>query len=124
VVQYAVNVPQAMLYFDRKFVLRPVPDKAYAIQVDVMQRPSELLSSNSIPELAAWSQFIAYGASKKVFEDRMDIESVQLITPEFKAQREFCINTTYSQQKNDRSSTIYTDQSEALVSGWGRGGWF
>lgn len=123
-VQYQVNVPQAVLYFDRKFVLRPVPDKAYAIQVDVMQRPSELLSSNSIPELAAWSQFIAYGAAKKVFEDRMDLESVQLIMPEFRNQREFCISTTYSQQKNERSSTIYTDQSEALVSGWGRGGWF
>ena len=123
-VQYAVNVPQAILYFDSKFVLRPVPDKAYSIQVDVMQRPSELLSAGSMPELSEMYQYIAYGAAKKIFEDRMDPESVQIIMPEFRKQEELCITRTYEQQKNERSSTIYTDQSEALISGWGRGGWF
>lgn len=124
-VQYPVNVPQAILYFDSKFVLRPVPDKAYSIQLDVMQRPSEmLLSANPMPELAEWSQYIAYGAAKKIFEDRMDPESVQIILPEFKNQENLCLRRTYKQYSNERSSTIYTDQTEALVSGWGRGGWF
>lgn len=122
--QYQANIPQAMLYFNNTFVLRPVPDKSYSVQVDVAVRPTVLLAANQLPELANWFQFIAYGASKKVFEDRMDLESVALIMPEFKHQRELCISQTYSQQKNERSSTIYTDQSEALVSGWGRGGWF
>lgn len=126
-IQYCLtqaNTPQACLYFDNKFILRPVPDKAYAIQVDVMKRPTELLSYDQVPELANWFQFIAYGASKKIFEDRMDPESVLIINPEFEKQRELCISQTYAQQKNERSSTIYTDQTEALVSGWGRGGWF
>ena len=123
-VQYAVNVPQAMLYFDSKFVIRPVPDKAYAIQLDVMQRPSELISAGDMPEFSELWQYIAYGAAKKVLEDRMDPESVQIIMPEFDKQEKLCLSRTYDQQKNERSSTIYTDQTEALVSGWGRGGWF
>jgi len=123
-VQYAVNVPQAVLYFDSKFVLRPVPDKAYSIQIDVMQRPSELIASNAVPELAEWWQYIAYGAAKKIFEDRMDPESVQIILPEFKNQQDLILRRTIKQYSNERSSTIYTDQTEALVSGWGRGGWF
>ncbi len=122
--QYAVNVPQAVLYFNSQFVLRPVPDKAYAIQVDVMQRPTALIAANQVPELADWFQYIAYGAAKKVFEDRMDSESVQIILPEMYKQEELCVSSTYMQQKNERSSTIYTDQTEALVTGWGRGGWF
>jgi len=122
--QYAVNTPQAVLYFDSKFVLRPVPDKSYTVQIDVMQRPSEFLNANSMPELSEMYQYIAYGAAKKIFEDRMDPESVQIITPEFIKQQELCITRTYDQQKNERSSTIYTDQTETLVSGWGRGGWF
>lgn len=123
-VQYSVNVPQAVLYFDSKFVLRPTPDKAYAIQVDVMQRPSELIAANAIPELAEWSQYIAYGAAKKILEDRMDPESVQIIMPEFEKQERLILRRTLKQYGNERSSTIYTDQTEALVSGWGRGGWF
>ena len=123
-VQYAVNVPQAMLYFDSKFVIRPVPDKAYAIQLDVMQRPSELIAAGDMPEFSELWQYIAYGAAKKVLEDRMDPESVQIIMPEFDKQEKMCLSRTYDQQKNERSSTIYTDQTEALVSGWGRGGWF
>lgn len=119
-----VNVPQAVLYFDSKFVLRPIPDKSYSIQIDVMQRPSELLVLNQIPELAEWWQYISYGAAKKVLEDRMDLESVQLIYPEFKRQEDLIIRRTIKQYSNERSSTIYTDQTEALVSGWGRGGWF
>jgi hypothetical protein len=113
-----------VLYFNGKFVLRPVPDKAYAIQVDVLKRPTALMAVDSVPELAQWSQYIAYGAAKKVLEDRLDLETVNLITPEFLKQEELCIDATYNQQKNSRSSTIYTDQTEALMSGWGRGGWF
>lgn len=124
IVPGVLNVPQAVLYFDSKFVLRPIPDKAYSIQVDVMQRPSELLSSNQIPELAEWWQYLAYGAAKKIFEDRMDPESVQIITPGLKHQEDLILRRTLKQYSNERSSTIYTDQTEALVSGWGRGGWF
>jgi hypothetical protein len=85
-------------------------------------QPTELLSSNQTPELREWWQYIAYGTAKKVFEDRMDIDSVQLIMPEFKTQERLCLRRTLVQQTSQRSQTIYTDQTSVL--GAYGPGWF
>lgn len=120
---YQPGKPLAMLYYDDKFTIRPVPDKTYAIQMEVDIRPTELLVANQSPQLEQWWQYIAYGASKKIFEDRQDLESVQMIMPEFKQQERFVLRTTIAQQANDRTVTIYT-QGKNLGFGWfGPGGW-
>lgn len=111
-----IALPQAMLFYENKFTLRPVPDQPYRINFEVYVRPTELLASNQSPELAEWWQYIAYGAAKKVFEDRQDLESVQLIMPEFKTQERLCLRRTLVQQTNERTATIYTEQT-----GWGAG---
>ena len=77
------------LFFDNKFVIRPVPDKAYAVQVVAMQRPTELLTGSVSPEVASWWQYIAYGAAIKIFEDRTDLESKERHMPEFYRQKMF-----------------------------------
>jgi len=120
---YQPGKPLGMLYYDEKFTIRPVPDKTYAIQVEADIRPTELISSTDIPQLEQWWQYIAYGAAKKIFEDRMDLDSVQLIMPEFKQQERLVLRTTLSQQANERTVTIYT-QGKNYGFGWfGPGGW-
>ena len=52
--QYQAAIPKSILFFDNKFVIRPVPDKAYAVQVVAMQRPTELLTGSVSPEVASW----------------------------------------------------------------------
>ncbi|MDD5551241.1 MAG: hypothetical protein PHS34_08280 [Candidatus Omnitrophica bacterium] len=101
--------PYAVLYYNDVFTFRPVPDSIYRVSLEVEQRPSELLQNASIPELSQWWQYIAYGAAKKIFEDRMDMESVQKIMPEFKQQEALVIRRTVDTQSKERSSTIYTD---------------
>jgi len=76
---YSAGKPVAVLFEDNQFTFRPVPDKTYRVEIDVFQRPTELLAVDDTPELSQWWQYIAYGAAKKVFEDRMDVESVQAI---------------------------------------------
>lgn len=105
-----------MLYYDNQFTLRPVPDKTYAIQVEADIRPTELLMTGQIPQLEQWWQFIAYGASKKIFEDRMDMDSVQMIMPEYRNQMNFVNRTSLTQQANERTTTIYTQGKNY---GWG-----
>lgn len=120
---YQPGKPLCMLYYDNKFTLRPVPDKTYAVQLEVDIRPTELLASTDVPNLAQWWQYVAYGASKKIFEDRMDTDSVQLIMPEFKQQERLVLRTTLTQQANERTVTIYT-QGKNYGFGWfGSGGW-
>lgn len=119
-VPYQPSRPQALLWYQNQFTLRPVPDQPYAINMEVYQRPVEILLTNQSPELEQWWQYIAYGSAKKIFEDRMDIDSVQLIMPEFKKQEMLVQRTTIVQQTSQRTSTIYTDN---VTGGYGAG-WF
>lgn len=123
-ISYKPGIPTSMLYYDNKFTLRPVPDKAYAIQVEADIRPTELINTDDVPQIEQWWQYIAYGASKKIFEDRMDLESVQMIMPEFRQQERLALRTTLVQQANERTVTIFT-QGKNYGWGWGNffGGW-
>jgi hypothetical protein len=122
-IAYQPGKPLAMLYYDQKFTIRPVPDKSYAVSIEADIRPTELLAFDQSPQLAQWWQYIAFGAAKKIFEDRMDLDSVQLILPEFKMQERLCLRATLTQQANERTVTIYT-QGKNYGFGWfGTGGW-
>lgn len=110
------TLPQSMLFYDGKFTMRPVPDQAYRIQMEVAQRPTEFLSASQSPELAEWWQYIAYGTAKKVFEDRMDLESVQQILPEFQKQQNLIQRRTIVQQTSQRTTTIYSNETGGLGS--------
>jgi len=106
-----VALPQAMLYYNNTFYLRPVPDQPYNINFEVYARPTYLMETTSNPQLNEWWQYIAYGAAKKIFEDRMDMESVHMIMPEFKKQESLVLRRTIVQQTSQRTSTIYTEQT-------------
>lgn len=116
VVPYVANRPTSVLFYDNTFHFRPVPDKPYRVEMDVYVQPAELLAAASEPELDQWWQYIAYLTSKKVFEDRMDLESVQMIMPELKNQERLALRRTIVMQTKERTATIYTDQLD-------RGGW-
>lgn len=117
-----VALPQAMLFFDGSFVLRPVPDQPYRVQFEVYVRPTELLQAGQNPELSEWWQYIAYGAAKKVFEDKSDLESVQMIMPEYKKQENLILRRTIVQQTSQRAATIYeNDSGHSGIFGFGFG---
>ena len=102
--------PLSMLYYNNQFTLRPVPDQPYQINFEVYKRPTVLLDSEQVPELEEWWQYIAYGASKKIFEDRMDLESISNILPEYRKQEILCNRRSIVQYTNERTATIYTEQ--------------
>jgi hypothetical protein len=123
-IPYQAALPQAVLYYQDKFIVRPVPDKSYPVNLEAYIVPTEFIAVNQNPDINQWWQYIAYGASKKVFEDRMDTESVQQIMPEFKTQERLVVRKTIVQYTNERVGTIYTEQTGGLTSGgfgWGSG---
>lgn len=123
-VPYQASRPTSMLFFQDTFTLRPVPDKGYPVQFEVYRRPTELLAVNQSPELQEWWQYIAYGASKKVFEDRSDSDGVEQIMPEFKQQENLILRRTIVQQTKERTATIYVDSLQGVNASynWGQGG--
>lgn len=117
-----VSLPQSLLYYDNKFILRPVPDQPYQVNFEAYIRPTYLMSTTQSPQLNEWWQYIAYGAAKKIFEDRMDLDSVALILPEYQKQEALCLRRTIVQYTNERVATIYTEQS-SFGPGSGQWGW-
>ena len=105
------SLPRSLLFFDTKIVIRPVPDKVYKVTLTVEKQPVELLETSSVPFLSEWWQYIALGACKKVFRDRMDMESMNLIEPEFKEQEVMIESRTLVQQSTQKVPTIYDFQS-------------
>lgn len=124
VVMQLCSLPQALMYYDNQFTVRPVPDQAYQVNIEAYIRPTELLAGTDEPTIAQWWQFIAYGGAKKIFEDRMDMDSVSMILPEYKKQELLVLRTTISQITNERTATIYTEQVGGATggNGWGWGG--
>jgi len=126
VVPVITSLPQSLMYYDNVFTLRPVPDQPYRIQFEAYQRPTALLQLNQSPELEEWWQYIAYGAARKIFQDRMDLESVQMIDPEFRMQERLCLRRTIVQYTNERTATIYTEsiRGTGFTGGFGGFGLF
>lgn len=120
VVVQTTSRPNTLLYFDNTFFLRPVPDKPYKIDIEVNALPTELLQTSDEPNLQQWWQYIAYGAAKKIFEDRSSMEDVATIMPEFKVQERLVLRTTIVQRTKERTATIYTEQT-GLQAGYGWG---
>ena len=110
--------PDTLLYYENTFWVRPVPDQPYKINFEVYKRPTELLATDQIPDLQEWWQYIALGAAVKIFQDRFDFDSVNLIMPEFRVQQNLCNRRTLIQYTNDRVATIYADNTSG---GYGNG---
>lgn len=126
-VYYQVGKSYSILYFADTFTIRPVPDKVYAVTLEVEVRPIELDSPNTeiltLPNfITQWWQYIAYLAAKKIFEDRMDFDSIQMITPELRKQETLALRTTLADITNQRTTTIYTIGKQ-YWNGWFSAGW-
>jgi hypothetical protein len=119
-----ISLPQGVCYYDNQFIVRPVPDQPYAVNFEAYVSPVYLMDTNQSPELNEWWQYIAYLSAKKIFEDRMDMESVQAIMPELRKQECMCLRRTIVQQTNERTATIYSQNDGGVTTpnGWGYGG--
>jgi hypothetical protein len=123
-VPYQAGKPTAILFYDQKFTIRPVPDIAYSVTMQVDILPTELLASSQAPDISQWWQYIAFSTAKKIFEDRMDYDSINLLMPSIKEQEGLVISATSTVMANERSKTIYHNEgSRGLGFGWGSVGW-
>ena len=107
-VPYTPNKPTSVLYAENEFVVRPVPDGVYSIAVTAYIRPTEMDDAADLPLLSEWHEYISYGAAIKVLQDRLDMETVQLIMPEFKNQEILINRRKIVQNSGKRTATIFT----------------
>ncbi|HDZ26491.1 hypothetical protein LCGC14_0456580 [marine sediment metagenome] len=109
-ISYEPSRPEALLFYNDVFIVRPVPDKSYKISMEVQKRPTALLAAGNNPELEEWWQFLAYGGARKILEDRQDSTSIANIMPAFKEQQRLVLRRTTQQLVQERTATIYSEQ--------------
>lgn len=102
--------PQAVLLFDSEFQVRPIPDQSYLLVLQAYALPTVMLASQSTPELPFWWQALAFGAAKKIFEERMDTEQINKVVPMLNEQLIYCQRTTLVELSQQRPTTPYSTQ--------------
>src|SRR5208337_4921676 len=122
------SIPLSILFFQNQFVLRPVPDKGYTVQLVAYRQPSQALANTPAfagsPELSEWWECIAVGAAKKIYEDRLDFTGVAQMDKMLQERYNIVRTRTYAQLGKQRIQTLFADQLTHNYggSGWGFGG--
>lgn len=124
-----LSIPLSVMFFQNQFTLRPVPDKGYTIEMVAYRMPSQALLGSTdpgtpnltgVPELLEWWETLAFGAAKKVYEDRLDPDGVALMATALKERYDINLTRTCAQIGKSRVMTIYQDQ---LTGNFGASGW-
>jgi len=111
VIPYTAAQPTSIHISQEQIYLRPIPDKAYTIEVNVERKPTQLLNGTDTPFNFEWWQLLAFGAAAKILEDNADWEQRQAIQPYFEAQLLLMQRRTLNQLTPSRAATIYSGNS-------------
>jgi len=118
VIPYQSGMPRAILIAQETIYMRPIPDKAYLVDITVERQPTALLNATDTPFNYEWWQLIAFGAAAKILEDNADWEQRQAIEPFFAQQLLLMQRRTLNQLTTSRTQTIYTDNGQGNGCGY------
>jgi hypothetical protein len=110
---YSASRPYALLYYEDYFLMRPVPDDSYTVEISAFLKPTSFISSApaSVPTkfLNDYFQLLAYGTACKIFIDSLETESYAQLKPRLDEEIQRVERRTIMQVKTQRASTIYSD---------------
>ena len=106
-VPYIPSRPQSLLFYENIIVLRPVPDKAYRIELQAFKRPVAMIEDGSAPHLKEWWQWIAQLTAIKIAQDVGDYELVEQLKPEAENQEDLVMRRTLVERGNRFTPTIF-----------------
>lgn len=107
------SIPLAIMFYQNQFTLAPMPNAGYTIELTAYRSPIKALlaqSQTGNPELSEWWEILAVGASKKIFENRLDSDGVMFIDKMLKERYDIIESRTYASIGQRSIYTIYTDQ--------------
>lgn len=122
-IQYCQAVqgqPYTILFFQNQFTVRPVPDQAYTIELTAYRQPSQALlgtNSNTTPDLGGrpeemyWWELIAFGVAKKLYQDRLDTDGVQMMDAFLQEKISEARTRTYGQLGTRQVQTMFRDET-------------
>jgi hypothetical protein len=108
-----LSMPLSIMFYQNQFTLSPVPNGGFTIEMTCYRQPIQALIAQSMtgnPELSEWWEILSVGASKKIYENRMDDEGVARMDKMLAERYDIIETRTAAQLGQQRIQTIYTDQ--------------
>ena len=114
-----LNQPVAILFYQNQFIMRPVPDTGYTVEITAYRTPSSALMGTTntstpnysgVPELLEWWETLAIGTAKKVYEDRIDMDGVAMMDKMLEERYQLNYTRTYANLGKRRIQTLFSDQ--------------
>lgn len=110
-IPYAAGRPQAVLFYDNIFTLRPIPDKAYKILMDAYYTPAAFAATTDDITYSWMAEYLARGTARKILNDYGDAEQQAYYEPFFREQEAMVLRRTGRQNSVTRTATIYMGQT-------------
>ncbi len=105
---FQTGLPRAMLFYNNTLTLRNVPDSQYLVELDAYLTPAAFINSADPIALGYMSEYIAYGAARKIMLDTGDQEQLQFYEPIFREQEILVWKRSQRQWTATRTETIYS----------------
>jgi len=111
-----LGMPYTILFLQQQFVLRPVPDKGYTIEITAYRLPSlALLGTTNIitpnldgrPEQMDWWELLSFGIAKKLYQNRLDMEGVTMMQAFIDEKIQQARTRTYGQLGQRQCKTLF-----------------
>ncbi len=108
VVPYQASRPVDVLFYNQQIIFRPCPLQVYQVEFQISQQPTQLILSNSAPELDEWYLFICAGAAKLIYTDFPDDSGMAYVMPIWQEQLQIAQRRTLRQIGSQRAATIFS----------------
>ena len=115
--------PSSILFYQNQFVLSPIPDQGYTVEIEAFREPSQaLMGTDSLtefdlsgrPEHYGWWELIAFGIAKKFYQDRLDMDGVQMMENFLQEQISQARTSIYGQLGSRQIPTMFRDANNQL----------
>lgn len=93
-------------------------DTSFPSPPNAQNIPVGFVNDTDTAQIKQWWQLVAWGAALKIFEDRGDIENITRFMPLYDNQRRLVLRRTLVEQSNERTQTIYTEQTGLNSNTW------
>lgn len=107
---YSATRPTSVLFFEDTFTFRPIPDRAYIVNMNVYKTPTALAQAGSSPVLDMMWQLLAHGAAQKIFIDTGKLDQAQAYQPYLDEQMDLVRRRTLNQMDVQRVATLFSAQ--------------
>ena len=108
VIFFQTGLPRSMLYYNNTITLRVPPSQQWLVELDAYLSPAAFLQSSQSLPFGYMSEYIAFGAARKILYKTGDVEQFMFYEPLFKEQEDLVWKRSQRQFTSTRTETLYS----------------